>query len=204
VVGAVLAGSGLGAVVGPATGLPSGEFPGAAAMRTIGLSHLALNTADLDRFRRFYEGLLGLRVGVVLRMSHPPYLRHATFHIDDVVVLHVFELPGYDPQATGIGTGMGERGRVDHFGFMVRDEVELRAVADRLRAAGATDGEIRRLGPVLSVRVTDPDGLEVEVNCPDLEFELVDGAGEEIEEIGLPDWLERVRAAVLVAPTWPS
>jgi catechol 2,3-dioxygenase-like lactoylglutathione lyase family enzyme len=173
-------------------------------MRTTGLSHLALNTADLDRFRRFYEGLLGLRVGVVLRMDHPPYLRHATFHVDDIVVLHVFEVPGYDPQATGIGASMGERGRIDHFGFMVRDEVELRTVADRLRAAGATDGEIRRLGPVLSVHVTDPDGLEVEINCPDLEFELVDGGGEEIEEIGLPDWLERVRAAVLVAPTSPS
>jgi catechol 2,3-dioxygenase-like lactoylglutathione lyase family enzyme len=170
-------------------------------MRTIGLSHVALNTADLDRFRRFYEGVLGLRVGVVLRMGHPPYLRHATFHIDDVVVLHVFELPGYDPQATGIGTSTGERGRIDHFGFMVRDEVELRAVADRLRSAGATDGEIRRLGPVLSVQVTDPDGLEVEINCPDLEFALVDGASEEIEEIGIPDWLDRMRAAVQVAPT---
>jgi catechol 2,3-dioxygenase-like lactoylglutathione lyase family enzyme len=172
-------------------------------MKTTGLSHLALNTADLDRFRRFYEGLLGLRVGVVLRMDHPPYLRHATFHIDDIVVLHVFEVPGYDPQARGIGTTLGERGRIDHFGFMVRDEVELRTVADRLRASGATDGQIRRLGPVLSVRVTDPDGLEVEINCPDLEFELVEGDGEEIEEIGVPDWLQRMRAAVLVAPTSP-
>lgn len=171
-------------------------------MRTTGLSHLALNTADLDRFRRFYEGLLGLRVGVVLRMTHPPYLRHATFHVDDIVVLHVFEVPGYDPQASGLGATMGERGRIDHFGFMVGDEAELRAVADRLRASGATDGKIRRQGPVLSVHVTDPDGLEVEINCPDLEFDLGDGdgAGEEIEEIGMPDWLERMRAAVLVVP----
>lgn len=171
-------------------------------MRTTGLSHLALYTADLDRFRRFYEGLLGIRVGVVLRMAHPPYLRHATFHVGDALVLHVFEEPGYDPQAKGIGTGMGERGRIDHFGFMVRDEAELRAVAERLRGAGATDGDVRRFGPVLSVHVTDPDGLELEINCPDLEFEL-DGAGEEVEEIGLPDWLERMRAAVLVAPASP-
>lgn len=161
-----------------------------------GISHLAVNTADLDRFRRFYEGLLGLPLGVAMRMDHPPHLRHATFHLDDVVVLHVFEVPDYDPAAQGIGTDIGERGRLDHFGLMLRDEVALRALADRLRAAGATDGEIRPLGPVLSVHVTDPDGLQLELNCPNLDFDLAADVGL-VEEVGLPGWDERMRAAVL-------
>jgi hypothetical protein len=38
----------------------------------LGISHVALNTADLDRFRRFYEGTLGLRPAMIARMAHPP------------------------------------------------------------------------------------------------------------------------------------
>lgn len=155
-----------------------------------GVSHIAVNTADLDRFRRFYDGLLGIPMGVTMRMDHPPHLRHATFHLDGPVVLHVFEVPGYDPTADGIGSDFGHRGRIDHFGFQVDDEPALRQVADRLRSAGAGDGEIQPLGPVLSVRFTDPDGLQLEVNCPDPSFDP--GRGEPIEAVGLPDWHERI------------
>ena len=166
-----------------------------AATRISGLSHLAINTADLPRFRRFYEGLLGIPMGVTLQMNHPPYLRHATFHLDGGgMVLHVFEVPGYDPQGDGIGSEIGSRGRIDHFGFQVADEAALREVADRLRAAGATDGAIRPLGPVLSLHATDPDGLEVEVNCPYLEFE-VDGTVETVEEVGIVDWVARIHGS---------
>lgn len=156
-----------------------------------GFSHVAVNTADLPRFRRFYEGLLGIPLGVTLRMEHPPYFRHAIFHLDGPVVLHVFEVPGYDPHAEGIGAEFGRRGRIDHFGFQVSDALALREVADRLRAAGASDGEVRPLGPVLSVRATDPDGLELEVNCPNLDFEI-GAAAETVEEVGAADWLARV------------
>jgi catechol 2,3-dioxygenase-like lactoylglutathione lyase family enzyme len=161
-------------------------------MTTItGFSHVAVNTADLPRFRRFYEGLLGVPMGVTMRMDHPPYLRHATFHLDDPVVLHVFEVPGYDPVGDGIGAEIGQRGRIDHFGLQVADEAALRAVADRLRAAGATDGEVRSFGPVLSVHVTDPDGLELELNCPNLAFDLATSTTP-VEEVGVSDWLDRV------------
>lgn len=161
---------------------------------SIGLSHVAVNTADLDRFRRFYEGLVGLELGVIMRMDHPPYLRHATFHLSDAAVLHVFEVPGYDPQAQGIGPDIGKRGRIDHFALMVRDETALREMAGRLRAAGATDGHVQRLGWLLSVHVTDPDGLQLEINCPDPDYDpAADGS---VEELARPDWLARLRAAV--------
>ena len=165
-----------------------------------GISHIAVNTADLGRFRRFYEGVLGLRLGVVALLEDAPFLRHATLHVTDGLVLHVFEVPGYDPAAQGIGKDIGERGRIDHFAFNVPDEAALREVAERLRAAGATDGAIRSFGPVLSVHVTDPDGLQLEVTCPNLTFDPEAPEGEVFEEVGLPDWFDRMRTAALVSP----
>jgi catechol 2,3-dioxygenase-like lactoylglutathione lyase family enzyme len=159
------------------------------------ISHIAINTADLARFRRFYEGVLGVPLGMSLRMNHPPHLRHATFHVGETLVLHVFEVPGYDPEGQGIGRSIGERGRIDHFGFLVPDEGALREVAAQLRAAGASDGEVRPLGPMLSVHATDPDGLEIEVNCPDPGFRI-DALSSEVEELALPDWFDRMVAAL--------
>jgi len=159
-------------------------------MTITALSHLALNTADLDRFRRFYEGILDIPVSVVRRMDHPPYLRHALFHVPGGLVLHVREVPGYDPSLQGIGRSFGERGRIDHFGFQVDDETALRKVAGRLRAAGASDGEIGARGPLLSALVHDPDGLELEINCPNLAFDV--RAGDVVEELVRPDLLDQV------------
>src|SRR3954463_7489820 len=36
-----------------------------------GFSHAAVYTPDLDRFRRFYEQVVGLRLGALLRMDAP-------------------------------------------------------------------------------------------------------------------------------------
>lgn len=166
--------------------------------RVIGIGHIAVNTADLERFRRFYEGVLGVPLGVVMRMGHPPYLRHAMFHVAAGLVIHVFEVPGYDPQAQGIGVDIGERGRIDHFAFVVPDEAVLRGVVDRLRAAGASDGDVREMGPLLSAHATDPDGLQFEVTCVNPAFDA-DSSREEVEEIGLPDWLSRLAVPVPAA-----
>jgi catechol 2,3-dioxygenase-like lactoylglutathione lyase family enzyme len=161
-----------------------------------GLSHVAVNTADLDRFRRFYEDLLGIPMAVSMRMTQPPYLRHAMFQPADATLLHVFEVPGYDPQAQGIGADIGERGRVDHFAFMVRDHIALAELSERLQAAGATDGTLTDFGPVLSLHLTDPDGLQLELNCVNPDFDPVAIPAEEIEELPRPDWIERVAAEV--------
>lgn len=161
-----------------------------------GISHLAGITADLDRYRAFYEGVLGLRAGVVLRLPHPPYLRHAIFFVSDSCVLHVFEEPGYDPVAAGIGTEIGHRGRLDHFGFLVRDRDELEAIRERLVAAGASDGTVTPLGPMLSVHFRDPDGLEGEINAVDDTFDPEAMDEDEVIEVPDPGWFDRIRGAL--------
>lgn len=166
----------------------------AVAPRT--LSHVATMTADLDRYRAFYEGVLGLRTAIVLQFDREPYLRHAFLFVGEHTVLHVFEQPGYDPVAEGVGTDIGRRGRLDHFGLLVGDRVELEAVRDRLVAAGASDGTITPLGPMLSVHFRDPDGLEGEVNALDETFDPEAVTEEVVLEVPDPVWFDRLRAAM--------
>lgn len=167
------------------------------AMATpIGISHVAALTSDLARHRRFYEGVIGLRASVVLRMEHPPHLRHAVYLVDDRTALHVFEDHSFEDRASGEdGAGpFGRRGRLDHLGFMVDGVASLEAVRDRLVAAGASSGEIVPLGPVLSVRFCDPDGLEGEVNCVHEDFDPT-APGEVVEHDAGDGWFERLLAA---------
>jgi hypothetical protein len=61
---------------------------------------------------------------------------------------------------------MFERGRLDHIGFSAPDVASLTALRDRLLAVGASSGDIRPLGPMLSLRFADPDGLQGEIRGP--------------------------------------
>ena len=79
-------------------------------------------------------------------------------------MLHVFEVAGYDPTRQGLSTAMFRRGRLDHLGFTVTTVAAESAIRDRLLAVGASNGDIWPLGPMLSIRFSDPDGFEGEIN----------------------------------------
>jgi len=166
-----------------------------AAAVPLGISHVALVTPDLDRFRAFYEDVIGLSTAVVLRMTEPPRLRHAVLSVSDASVLHVFEKPGFDPVAEGVGTDMFTRGRIDHLGFMVGSLAELEAVRDRLVAVGASEGVIGLLGPVHSVHFRDPDGLEGEVNAVNAAWDPRQEDHEVVEDEPDPHMFTRLVAA---------
>ena len=155
----------------------------------VGVSHVAVVAADLDGFRAFYEDTIGLETTIVFGAG-PGHARQAVMVAGDVM-LHVFEVPGFDPAAQGFTPTMFERGRLDHLGFTVADEAALAALRDRLLAVGATSGAIRRLGPMLSVRFRDPEGCEGEVNCFDPAFDPATVRDE--DEIVDPTWLERFK-----------
>jgi catechol 2,3-dioxygenase-like lactoylglutathione lyase family enzyme len=160
----------------------------------VGVSHIALVTGDLDGFRAFYEDTLGLETTIVFGAG-PGHARQAVI-VAGEVMLHVFEVEGYDPAAHGAVPAMFERGRLDHLGFAVADAAALTALRDRLLAVGASSGDIRRLGPMLSVRFHDPDGFEGEINCLDPTYDPSTVRDE--DEIVDPDWFERMKRGLHV------
>ena len=164
-----------------------------------GVGHIALNTADLDRFRTFYDEVLGIRASIVLRMDGGPGLRHAFLPVDDRTLLHVFETPGYDPAAQGFTDVIGARGRIDHFGYVVGSADEFEAVRRRLVAAGASDGAITDFGPILSVYFEDPDGMPCEVTMIVDDFDPAVMPGDVVVEVGDPAWYDRLRNSVAPA-----
>jgi len=130
----------------------------AAAHARARLGHAAVNTPDLDRFRRFYEDVLGLRLVLIDHPIGAPFRRLGAFTDRDgeAVALLAFEVPGY---STGLADDIiGRRGRVDHLAFYAVDDAEFDEIIERLVDIGATSGAVTDLGPVRSVLFVDPDG----------------------------------------------
>jgi len=75
-----------------------------------GVSHVAVVTGDLGGYRASYEE----------------------------VMLHVVELPGYDPTVNGFGLAMSEHDRLDHLGYTVPDVTALDTVRDPLVAVDSS------------------------------------------------------------------
>lgn len=123
-----------------------------------GIHHLAILTADMDRLIAFYERVFDARP--LLDMEEEG-LRHAFIELGPTTVLHPFQIPGVEvPQEP---VPMFTRGRLDHFALNASSEEAFREVRQRVIAAGAGDGTVTDVGPILSLTFTDPDGAEHEV-----------------------------------------
>jgi catechol 2,3-dioxygenase-like lactoylglutathione lyase family enzyme len=127
-----------------------------------GVNHIAVLTADMDRFIRFYQEAFDAKV-----LSDNP--NHAGHEGERMVIMslggpsdfNVFQVPGND-QAS-VQTPMYGRGRLDHFGLNARSREALEEVRQRLMRLGASDGTVTDFGKQISVFFRDPDGLEAEV-----------------------------------------
>ncbi|MGE3289405.1 MAG: VOC family protein [Pseudonocardia sp.] len=156
------------------------------AGRPCGVNHIAVVTPDLDSYRAFYEGVVGLDTALVLGPGSG-HGRQAVVFAGDVM-LHVFEA---DRDVRVSGAAMLGRGHLDHIGFTVADEAELAVVRRRLLDAGASSGDVRPLGWMLSLRYLDPDGFEGEINCFNPRFDP--SALRDQDEVIDPRWPARVR-----------
>jgi catechol 2,3-dioxygenase-like lactoylglutathione lyase family enzyme len=135
---------------------------------SVSFGHAAVNTPDLDRFRRFYEDVLGLRLVHLSRPADSPFRRVGAFtdRYGHRMVLLAFEVPGY---ASGLADDqIGQRGRIDHLAFEAANDIDFAEILTRLVDAGASSGEVDHLGPVRSCLFIDPDGAHgnVQVNDP--------------------------------------
>lgn len=129
--------------------------------KTLGFSHVATMTADLERYLAFYGDMFGAEVIHIMEAKgdHP---RMAIVDMGGDSALNVFEVPA--DAIVGDRSTMGGRGPIDHYALAVRSEEELLEIRDRLVGVGASPGEITQFGGGLrSVFFRDPDGAELEV-----------------------------------------
>lgn len=134
-----------------------------------GINHIAVLTADLDRFTAFWADTCDLTFHE--EVSDAPF-RHGMLKLGAGVAVHVFEAPE-DVTGPVALTPMFRRGRIDHFGLMAPDEHALRTVRDRLVERGASDGMVTLFEAIpgladdglLSVHIEDPDGGHSEICC---------------------------------------
>lgn len=125
---------------------------------TAGFNHLALLTADLDRFVGFYTDAFG---AVLMAELTEGGMRHAMLDLGGGAALHAFEQRD-NPHATATAPIFG-RGHLDHFALNIADDDMFEAVRRRLVTMGASDGTVTDFGRVRSVSFVDPDGCDAEI-----------------------------------------
>jgi len=125
---------------------------------TGGLHHLATLTADMDRLIAFYGRVFDAAVVADMREEG---LRHVFLDLGGGVLLHPFEIPGVEvPQGE---LPIFARGRIDHLALRAESPEAFWLLRERIHEAGASDGVVTDMGPLLSAGFTDPDGLWGEV-----------------------------------------
>lgn len=124
-----------------------------------GFNHVAVLTADTDRFVAFYGEVFGATVDGEVRPGDG--MRLTFVKIGPTAEFNVFELAGNDEASRQ--TPMFGRGRLDHLALQAASMESFDEIRSRLIKRGASDGFVTDFGPVLSLFFRDADGLEAEV-----------------------------------------
>lgn len=123
-----------------------------------GFDHVAVLTADLDRFVGFYADVFGAEEEGRLREDG---LQMAVLRIGPHSEINVFQIDGNVEAAHQ--TPIFGRGRLDHFAFRATSIDQFDELRDELMRRGCSDGFVTDFGQVLSVFFRDPEGLELEL-----------------------------------------
>jgi catechol 2,3-dioxygenase-like lactoylglutathione lyase family enzyme len=134
----------------------------------VGINHVAVVTADLDRWTGFYGELFGL--SVVARFDDEQG-RHAVVEVGGGSFLHAFEQRG-NRHAEGHHE-MFDRGHIDHLALAARDRVSFEALRDELTRRGLSDGDVNDFGVARSIYFEDPDGMGCEVMLMEADLKSV-------------------------------
>jgi catechol 2,3-dioxygenase-like lactoylglutathione lyase family enzyme len=122
-------------------------------MRLLGLHHVTLIVADLERTTAFYRDVLGLalvREGV---NDDDPDARHFWFGDAQGTAM---EYPEMEPAKVGVGS-------VHHVALSVASSEELEAWRDYLRSRGIDCTDVFERGGLRSIYLRDPDQNIVEI-----------------------------------------
>jgi catechol 2,3-dioxygenase-like lactoylglutathione lyase family enzyme len=127
-----------------------------------GFNHVAILTADTERFVEFYRDVFGAEVLGEQRMGDEGVLTFV--EVGGQREINLFEVTGNSEAQRQ--TPMFGRGRIDHLGLQAASLDAFGEIRRRLVARGAADEFVTDFGPVLSLFFRDPDGLEGEVCVP--------------------------------------
>jgi len=118
------------------------------------IAHVVIKVRDLERSRKFYTEILGMRV-----MKHVPEIRAVflSFNGRDHHEVALFEIGS---QAEG--PKMNQVGLL-HFAFRMRNEEDLRAAYQEFKEKGVSVSFTVNHGVSKSIYFRDPDGNELEV-----------------------------------------
>lgn len=123
-----------------------------------GLNHVAIVTADLDRFIAFYARTFGLEV--VFKESTLG-MRHAILRVSADSWLHPVEILG-NPHAAATPK-MFDRGHIDHLSLAAASAAAFERVRCDLMACSASSGVVQDLGAYHALWFEDPDGMQGEL-----------------------------------------
>jgi catechol 2,3-dioxygenase-like lactoylglutathione lyase family enzyme len=116
------------------------------------LNHINLQVSDVDAARAFFEGFFGLRC------RYQRQKQIAIFENDTDFEFAVSNLFSSSPPAYPSDF---------HLGFVLEHPSDVRAVYDRLKAAGvAMKLDLGVQGPALVFQCLGPDNIPVEVRAP--------------------------------------
>ncbi len=145
-----------------------------------GINHVAVLTADLDRFLAFYRQVFDMPL---LFEETTPAFRHAIIRSGPRSWLHPAEVFG-SSHGSALPR-MFERGHLDHIALSAASAEAFELCRQRLLERGATGGEVEDLGAFHAVWFEDPDGMRGELSL------IVDA---ELREFHAPIKLRRAGA----------
>jgi glyoxylase I family protein len=128
-------------------------------MRLLGLHHVTVISADLERTTAFYRDVLGLALVRESTNDDDPDARHFWFgdaHGTAGTLLSFMEYPQMEPGKVGVGS-------VHHVALSVASVEELDAWRDYLRSREVDCTDVFDRGGLRSIYLRDPDGNIVEI-----------------------------------------
>ena len=127
----------------------------------VGIGHVHLRVADLDRAVGFYRDVLGLPLAREARNDDDPDARHFWFGDPDGggTLVSFMEYPGLEKGRVGVGS-------THHFAFAVGSAEELEGWRDWLRSRDVECSSVFERGGLRSIYLRDPDGHILEIATP--------------------------------------
>jgi len=140
--------------------LPQQPPPEQQRMRILGIHHVTLISADLERTTEFYRGVLGLALWREASNDDDPGARHFWFSADPGAapgtIVSFLEYPQMPAGTQGTGA-------THHLALGVGSAAEVAAWRDWLRSREVPATEVFERGGLASVYLRDPDGHIIEI-----------------------------------------